>query len=1066
MDEQRQISESQDEFLSQILRVVHQSKGNSEVVYPLLQSNLDLLNESLGQLLEDWGRQTLLEVSPRKAQGIASVIGYFSHLIQVFPMGDRAINLEIAITGYKIIDTVLTYEIFPQQWAEIQYNLGLSYYNRLHGERAKNLEAAIKCYFNALKVYTRSSFPQEWADTQNNLSAAYYKHIWGKKAENLEAAICCLEAALEVRTREVFPKEWADIQNNLGNIYSFRIQGEKAENSEVGIRCLEAALEVRTREALPQQWAETKNNLGIAYYQRIWGEKAENLEVAIRCYDAALEVRTYSELPVEWAQTQLNLANAYSEKIRGKKSENLEKAIIFYKAALMIRTIDAFPEEYAIIKNNLGCVYCDRIYGKKSDNLEAAISYFNAALKVRKIEKYPLEWAETQNNLGTAYDERILEKRPNNLELAIRCYKDVLKIYTRSNLPFDWAKTQHNLGNVYSERIVGQNRKNFKTAIHYYKAALQVFTRLTFPRNHLLTKFSLGRAYQEGEDFQYSYAAFTDAFDIIDFWRGEIISGSGTEGDKQKLAEEWNELYQRMVEVCLELEHYTQTIEYVERSKTRNLVELILTRDRHTIFPAEVVTQLDRLRDEIASGQYELQNATAEDPTALAQQLQQLRQQRNELQDRYLPLGSGFQFDQFRSTLNDRTAIVEFYITTDKLLVFIITNQTQQPIVLSPDLINPNKLANWANSYLKAYINKNSHWQRRLTTRLHLLAKILHVDEIIQQIPTECDKLILIPHRYLHLVPLHALPINSQAGTSQPQILIDRFPKGVQYAPSCQLLQLTKTRKRPNFTHLFAIQNPTQDLTYADLEVAAIQSYFDSTNILEKDAATKAALDDIPLNTFHCIHFSCHGYFNSNPSQANKSALILANAQLDSQLTEFDPERHLLWTAEKLLDIDKCLTLDAIFNLKFQLSQCRLVVLSACETGLIDFRNTSDEYIGLVSGFLFAGSPSVVSSLWAVDEISTAFLFIKFYENLKSYPKLGEGDVAIALQDAQNWLRNLTSEKGKQFLDKIKPHIEKIFKEPILAELFLDGAVTRINAPIPYPFFHPYNWAAFTTTGF
>ena len=147
-----------------------------------------------------------------------------------------------------------------------------------------------------------------------------------------------------------------------------------------------------------------------------------------------------------------------------------------------------------------------------------------------------------------------------------------------------------------------------------------------------------------------------------------------------------------MVEVCLKLDNATEAIEYVERSKTRNLVELILTRDRHTIFPAEVVTELDRLRDEIASGQYELQNATAEDPTALAQHLQQLRQQRNELQDRYLRIGSGFQFDSLRSTLSERTAIVEFYITADKLLVFIITKHTQEPIVFSPDLINLNKL--------------------------------------------------------------------------------------------------------------------------------------------------------------------------------------------------------------------------------------------------------------------------------------------------------------------------------------------------------------------------------------
>jgi CHAT domain-containing protein len=145
--------------------------------------------------------------------------------------------------------------------------------------------------------------------------------------------------------------------------------------------------------------------------------------------------------------------------------------------------------------------------------------------------------------------------------------------------------------------------------------------------------------------------------------------------------------------------------------------------------------------------------------------------------------------------LSDRTAIVEFYITADKLLVFIITKHTQEPIVLSPDWINLNKLANWANSYLQAYTNKKSHWQRRLTTRLHLLAKILHIDEIIKQISLECERLILIPHRYLHLLPLHALPM---AGDSS---LFDRFPEGVSYAPSCQLLQLAQNRQRPEFTH-------------------------------------------------------------------------------------------------------------------------------------------------------------------------------------------------------------------------------------------------------------------------
>ena len=81
-------------------------------------------------------------------------------------------------------------------------------------------------------------------------------------------------------------------------------------------------------------------------------------------------------------------------------------------------------------------------------------------------------------------------------------------------------------------------------------------------------------------------------------------------------------------------------------------------------------------------------------------------------------------------------------------------------------------------------------------------------------------------------------------------------------------------------------------------------------------------------------------------------------------------------------------------------------MLSACETGLIDPTSISDEYIGLPAGFLFAGSSSVVSSLWTVSDLSTSFLMMKFYEIVLD--KNQDIPVPIALKMAQNWLRNLT----------------------------------------------------------
>lgn len=75
-----------------------------------------------------------------------------------------------------------------------------------------------------------------------------------------------------------------------------------------------------------------------------------------------------------------------------------------------------------------------------------------------------------------------------------------------------------------------------------------------------------------------------------------------------------------------------------------------------------------------------------------------------------------------------------------------------------------------------------------------------------------------------------------------PMVLLDRFLKGARYAPSCQLLQINQNQQRPHFQNLFAIQNPANDLPYADLELATIRSSFPVTQVLVKQEKTKTAL--------------------------------------------------------------------------------------------------------------------------------------------------------------------------------------------------------------------------------
>ena len=63
-----------------------------------------------------------------------------------------------------------------------------------------------------------------------------------------------------------------------------------------------------------------------------------------------------------------------------------------------------------------------------------------------------------------------------------------------------------------------------------------------------------------------------------------------------------------------------------------------------------------------------------------------------------------------------------------------------------------------------------------------------------------------------------------------------------------------------------------------------------------------------------------------------------------------------------------------------------MVVLSACETGLGKLSN-GDKLIGLTRAFIYAGTPSVITTLWNVNDRASFALMREFYSNLKTMNK-------------------------------------------------------------------------------
>jgi CHAT domain-containing protein len=243
------------------------------------------------------------------------------------------------------------------------------------------------------------------------------------------------------------------------------------------------------------------------------------------------------------------------------------------------------------------------------------------------------------------------------------------------------------------------------------------------------------------------------------------------------------------------------------------------------------------------------------------------------------------------------------------------------------------------------------------------------VTQIVRQLG--CHRATLVAGGFLSVMPLHAATYPPLAGEPSTAPSGRRYAcddVAITYAPSgLTLLAARATAHRQAqagpATQALAVGNPQLTrqsepwapgvnyyLPFAELEahrVAALAAERTPTfqvNLKTNDTATWIAVRD-GLRAADLAHLSLHARFDSD--EPDKSALLVA---FRSHLYL----RDLLDTRSGALD------------------RLRLIVLSACQSGLSDVQRQSEESVGLFGALLAAGAPAVIGTLWSVNDLATA----------------------------------------------------------------------------------------------
>lgn len=835
----------------------------------------------------------------------------------------------------------------------------------------------------AREVIDRVEFPRTWALIQSVLGEAWRRMGEGERAAQLVRAQEAFEAALEILDARIEPERWARANRGLGQVLSAQRGEGRAGRIEEALRRFAGALEVQERLNLREEWASTQNAIGLAYRRRLEGDPAVNRERERNAFAAALGVFTEADHFLEWAAASVNLASALVTRLRGLPDNNRREALALAMRVVQPAHDRGFPELSAAAALTVGQIQLKRTDADRAPLLDTARQAVKLALSVYTRAGAPLDWALAQQALGEIHrDLALIVDSMVNRERAREAFEAALEVYTSEGLPYLAAATNINLGNVLRDLSPSLNAERASEA---YRSACEIYRPGIDPREARIARTNWGRLLLLIGDAPAAYEVLRAAVECDRL----VLATAQTDEARSAEAADSEQLNACFVECCLRLENRErEAFLHADSSRSRLLRRQLGTFEIPAPegVPDSILSEEARLLGMLtvpmptvparASGSDEDPDGSTwldavENAARAREALEQLWDTMSvdySARD-YVAFrrGDDLDWDELAAWIDEQArdlAIVEFVMLETLTVAFVLRRGSKRPTaVMLPcgrDEVDKCVRAFFFEVHRSTRkMPRHETWKRRAAV---LLADVVPELE-------EAELVYLIPHGRLHYLPLHAVEHEGVA-------LIERTP--VVYAPSAaiamRLGQADHRLGRPwakgarGGTPL-VVGNPTGDRPYAAREARSVAASF-GVRALIGAKASKAAVSrrivDTPLG-----HVAGHAHFDLDDPLA--SGIVLSEGEPEGVLSARELMREQL--------------------------RARLLVLSGCETGLQDVR-PGDELVGLCTALFYAGVPSLVLSLWAVDDDATADIMVRFYEALSSDGENSDGENAGTLADA------------------------------------------------------------------